>query len=182
MALVKESIHTYYILINLHHIIFDAKSFELLIKEFLSLYNGEKLHSSKIQFGDYVIWQKKLFKTEYLKKQRNYWLKIFNDKLPILNMPTDYPRLPIQNFEGEIITFEIQNGYTNIKNTIINTKTTMHIFLLTAFYILLFKYTGQDDIIIGIPTSGRNHYDSNNILGMFVNTVAIRSILFLPNY
>jgi non-ribosomal peptide synthetase component F len=111
-----------------------------------------------------------------MKKQEEYWLNKFKGDIPILNMPTDYPRPSIKSFAGNIVKYEIDTTLTNkIKTLLLEKQTTVYIILLAVFNILLSKYTGQDDIITGCPTSGRNHPDLENIIGMFVNTLPMRN-------
>ena len=91
-------------------------------------------------------------------------------------MPTDYPRPPVRNSEGDRLSFEAGRELTNkLNNLATETGITLYMLLLSAYNILLSKYTGQEEIIVGTPTAGRPHVDLQNIIGMFVNTLAMRN-------
>ncbi|MGG0120491.1 amino acid adenylation domain-containing protein [Bacillus paranthracis] len=165
-----------YLLIDMHHIISDGVSMSILIKEFTELYSGKSLEPLKLQYKDFVAWQNNFLKLEDMKKQEEYWINRFSDEIPVLNMPTDYERPPIQSFEGDSIKFEVDEETTRkLRKLAKETETTMHMVLLSAFNILLSKYSGQEDVIVGMPIAGRLHADLQNIMGMFVNTLAIRN-------
>ncbi|EPN2037548.1 condensation domain-containing protein, partial [Clostridium botulinum] len=98
-----------------------------------------------------------------------YWMNRFNDEIPVLNMPTDYTRPSIMNFEGDRINFSIEKDITNrIRKIARETGSTIYMILLSGLNILLSKYSGQEDIIIGSPIAGRTHVDLEPIIGMFV--------------
>ena len=117
-----------------------------------------------------------MLKTNAIKKQEEYWIDSFAGEIPVLNMPADYPRPLVQSFEGDSAYFEAGRELTEkLNNLTAETGTTLYMALLSAYNILLFKYTGQEDIIVGSPIAGRQHADLKNIIGMFVNTLAIRN-------
>ncbi|MDQ1355252.1 MAG: hypothetical protein QG657_5562, partial [Acidobacteriota bacterium] len=177
-AVVHLSRREHFLLFDMHHIIADGVSMGILVRNFVNLYEGNKLPALKLQYIDFAGWQNKMFKCGQMKKQEEYWLKKFNGDIPVLNMPTDYPRQLEKSFAGNIVTTEIDIPLTDkIKTVILETGNTLYIVLLTVLNILLSKYTGQDDIIVGCPTAGRNHEDLENIIGMFVNTLAMRNYL-----
>ncbi len=165
-----------YLLIDMHHIISDGVSMNILIKEFADIYNGKSLEPLKLQYKDFAAWQNNFLKSDEMKKQEEYWIKMFNDEMPILNIPTDYERPSVQSFEGDNIKFEVDEETTEkLRELSKETGSTIHIVLLSAFNILLSKYSGQEDIIVGMPIAGRPHTDFQNIMGMFVNTLALRN-------
>ncbi|MCH7324062.1 condensation domain-containing protein, partial [Solibacillus sp. MA9] len=148
----------------------------ILMKEFIELYKGKELQPVKLQYKDFAEWQNKFMKSEEMKKQEEYWLNVFRDEVQVLNIPTDYERPAIQSFEGDTLNVEVDEKTTELlRNLTKETGTTMHMVLLSGFYILLSKYSGQEDIVIGIPIAGRSHADLQNIMGMFVNTLALRN-------
>ncbi|MBN1050271.1 non-ribosomal peptide synthetase [Clostridium botulinum] len=165
-----------YLLIDMHHIISDGVSMSILINEFATLYNGGYLEQLKLQYKDFAAWQNNFLSSEEVKKQEEYWINMFNDEIPVLNLPYDYERTDNQSFEGDSINFQIDKDLTyDLKHFTKKTGTTVHMVLLSAFYILLSKYSGQEDIVVGIPIAGRPHVDLQNIIGMFVNTLALRN-------
>ncbi|WBW96389.1 non-ribosomal peptide synthetase [Oceanirhabdus sp. W0125-5] len=171
-----ESKNKEYMLIDMHHIISDGVSMEILIKDFTALYNGEVLEPLKLQYKDFAAWQNNFLKSEKMKKQEEYWVNRFNDEIPLLNLPYDYERPTIQSFEGDSVSFKVDEITTKKLRVLAKeTGATMHMVLLSSVYILLSKYSGQDDIVIGIPIAGRPHADLQNIMGVFVNTLALRN-------
>ena len=111
-----------------------------------------------------------------MKEQKEYWINRFNDEIPVLNMPTDYERPPMQSFEGDNISFKLDKELTkDLKRIAKETGSTMYMVLLSGVNILLSKYSGQEDIIVGSPIAGRPHADLEKIIGMFVNTLAMRN-------
>ncbi|MBW9155187.1 non-ribosomal peptide synthase/polyketide synthase [Clostridium tagluense] len=171
-----ESKEKNYLLIDMHHIISDGVSMSILIKEFTVLYNGETLESLKLQYNDFASWQNNFLKSEEMKKQEEYWVNSFNDEIPVLNLPYDYERPAMQSFEGDNVSFELDEKTTEeLRKLAKETGATMHMVLLSVFNILLSKYSGQEDIVVGTPIAGRAHADLQNIMGMFVNTLALRN-------
>lgn len=159
-------------LFDMHHIISDGISMNILMNEFALLLNGDQLPQLRIQYKDYAVW----LQASNCKRQEEYWLNIFKDEIPVLDMPTDYPRPSIQSFEGESIYFEIEKNLAfSLEKFIKNTGTTLYIFFLAAYTVLLSKYTAQDDIVVGSPIANRPHPDLNNLIGMFTNTLVMRN-------
>ena len=175
-ALVKIKDEKYLLLFDMHHIISDGVSMALLMKEFAALYNGDPLPELRLQYKDFSVWQNKLYASGVLKQQEEYWLSRFAGKIPVLSLPTDFPRPAVQSIEGRSITFELDKVSTNkLKNIAFETGTTLYMILLASYNILLHKYTQQEDIVVGSPVAGRSHSDLENIIGVFVNTLAIRN-------
>ncbi|ATO50304.1 non-ribosomal peptide synthetase [Brevibacillus laterosporus DSM 25] len=167
--------HHYLLSLDMHHIISDGVSMNLFLQEFMTLYQGEALPALAIQYKDYALWQQSDEQRSRLKEQENYWLHRFSDELPTLELPTDYPRPAIQQFDGDEWTFEINADLlAKVKQICSSRGTTLYMTLLAAYQVFLARYTGQEDIIVGSPIAGRSHADLENIIGMFVNTLALR--------
>jgi tyrocidine synthetase-3 len=169
-----------YMMVDMHHIISDGMSIEILIKEFMALQQkgaANTMPGLKLQYKDYSEWQRQRNeKKQVAEKQQTYWLKEFAGERPILNLPYDYPRPAVQSFEGETITFELQNQSVYALNHLVkNENVTLFMILLSVFNILLGKLSGQEDIVIGTPIAGRIHPDLEPVIGMFVNTLALRN-------
>lgn len=176
IGLVKLGTKKNLILFDIHHIIADGTSTAILVNEFIEFYQGNRLPELKIQYKEYAVWQNRLVTENYLQKQEEFWLKMFHDEIPILNLPLDYPRPELQSFIGDSIYFETEPELTVLlKKLAQETGTTLYMVLLASYYTLLFKYTGQEDIIVGVPLSSRSHLDLENVIGMFVNTLAFRN-------
>ncbi|WP_159433260.1 non-ribosomal peptide synthetase [Clostridium cavendishii] len=178
VGLIELKEDRYILIFDMHHIISDGISMGILTKEFGEIYGGKELEGLKLQYKDYSEWQNKIQQKEEFKKQESYWLKEFEGEIPILNMPTDYNRPLVQSFKGDSIDFTIGKEETKILREIARESgSTMYMVLLSAFKVLLSKYSGQEEIIVGTPIAGRYHSDLENIIGMFVNTLAIRSTI-----
>jgi len=176
VGLIKVHPKKHILMYDMHHIISDGTSMGILVKEFAGLYEGKVLPELRLQYKDYAAWQNSMFNNGTMKKQEEHWLKEFEEEIPVLNLPTDYQRPAIQSFEGDSICFELSEGITRgLRKVTEETGATMYMVLLSGFNILLSKYSGQEDIVIGSPIAGRPHADLENILGMFVNTLAMRN-------
>jgi len=164
------------LIFDMHHIISDGVSMEILIKEFVSLYEGKELPELRIQYKDYAAWENELYKSDKIKKQEQYWTGVFKEEIPVLNLPVDYLRPTVQSFEGDNINFEADKEITaSINRVAKETGTTLYMVLLAAYSMLLSKYSGQEDIVVGSPIAGRPHLELQNIIGMFVNTLPMRN-------
>jgi iturin family lipopeptide synthetase B len=168
---------TYYLLlIDMHHIISDGTSHDILRNEFLKLLYHEKLVNLKLQYKDYSEWQSSGPQRKWILKQEPYWLKEFSDELPVLHLPIDYPRPLIQGFAGAFVQFELDSRETSIlKDIAEENDVTLYMILLVVFNVLFSKLSGQEDIIVGSPIAARPHHDLQYVIGMLVNTLAMRN-------
>jgi tyrocidine synthetase-3 len=167
---------------DIHHITGDGTSTGILVHDFTSLYErgveDETLPSLHIQYKDYTLWQHRLAGSGAFQRQEEYWLRIFpeHEELPLLNLATDYPRPNVFRFQGRRYSFHIEAPLcATLKSLCSRTGATLYMILMTSFNILLHKYTGQEDMVVGIGTAGRGHADLQSIAGMFVNTLPLRS-------
>ncbi|MBP2646106.1 MAG: amino acid adenylation domain protein, partial [Firmicutes bacterium] len=176
VKLVEIAEDQYVVLFDMHHIISDGVSMEILVKELTRLYEGQELEKLRIQYKDFSAWQNKLLTTERFKQQEEYWLRTFAGELPVLSLPSDYSRPSVRSFEGDELEFTLSEELTDKLNKLAGqTGTTMYMVLLAAYTTLLSKYSGQEDIIVGSPIAGRPHADLEKVVGMFVNTLAMRN-------
>jgi amino acid adenylation domain-containing protein len=176
VGLIKIAESQYILMYDLHHIITDGTSMQVFVKEFMALYGGKHLPPLKVHYKDFSQWQNRLFLSGKIKKQQEYWLKQLEGEIPVLNLPTDYPRSEIQRFEGDTLQFEIGSERTRALNHLAKEhNATLYMVLLASFNILLTKLSGQEDIIIGSPIAGRRHADLHFTMGMFVNTLVTRN-------
>lgn len=164
------------LLIDMHHIISDGTSLSIFTNELCSLYNGSSLPELSITYKDFAISENEKLSSGALQDAENYWIKQFSDEVPLLNLPTNHPRPSIRSFKGEKV-YSVLDASTTYKINILakNLGVTPYMLLLAAYYILLKKYTSQDDIVVGSPVIGRDSANIYNVIGMFVNTLAIRS-------
>ena len=176
VGLIRILENKHILMVDMHHIISDGVSVSILMKEFSSLYIGTELPELKIQYKDYAVWQRQGLKSHEIQKQEKYWLDIFGSDIPTLNMPTDFRRPSVQNFQGDSVDFKIDKIQKEKLHSLAReNQTTLYMVLLTAYNILLSKYTDGEDIVIGSPIAGRQHLDLSNIVGMFVNILALRN-------
>lgn len=176
MQLVKLSTGKHVLMYDMHHIISDGTSSTIISREIASLYEGASLPELNIQYKDFSEWQNELLKSEKIKEQEQYWEDRFKKGIPVLDLPYDFKRPVVQSFEGGRTSFEIDSGlYDGLKKIALASGATMYMVLLSAYNVLLHKYSGQEDIIIGSPIAGRNHMELQNALGMFINTLAMRN-------
>lgn len=176
VGLVKIAGGKHVLLFDMHHIISDGTSTGILIREFIGLYQGNRLPELTIQYKDFTAWHNRLLESELIRKQEEYWLGRFSGPLPVLNLPTDFPRPAKQSFAGKRIYFKLDRSLTQaLKDTAREAGATLYMVLLAGYTVLLSRYTGQEDIIVGSPIAGRPHANLQNLIGMFINTLAMRN-------
>ncbi|WP_298510518.1 non-ribosomal peptide synthetase [uncultured Kordia sp.] len=181
--LIQTETNQHVLLFFIHHIISDAWSMSIMMKELLVLYNAYKndttpsLHPLKIQYKDYAEWQNKQLKDNSLKEQQTYWLEKLNGKIAPLELPTDYIRPKFQTFNGAVLDFTLD---ATIKENLLelskNEEVSFFMVLIASLKTVFYKYTGQTDIVIGTAAAGRKHPDLENQLGFYINTLALRTI------
>lgn len=164
------------LLLDMHHIISDGTSLNILLQELCDLYNGETLSTKELEYKDFTVWEQSQMTTDNFKEQKEYWINQFKDEIPLLNMPTSYPRPSVQNFEGSNYYAKLsKEQFSKINLLAQKLGITPYMLMLSVYYILLSKYTSQDDIVVGTPIVGRDMPELTNMLGMFVNTLALRN-------
>ncbi|MEC1933737.1 lichenysin non-ribosomal peptide synthetase LicA [Bacillus paralicheniformis] len=175
MSIIRFTGEKHLLLVDMHHIISDGASVSVLIDEMTKLYAGEALEPLRIQYKDFSVWQQHLL-TERHKVQEEYWLKELAGELPVLTLPADYPRPSIQTFEGSRLSFALKPELVQqLRKLAKETDSTLYMVLAASYSALLSKLSGQSEVIVGSPAAGRPHTDLNRIIGMFVNTLAIRT-------
>lgn len=176
ISLIKTGELSHLLMLDMHHIIADGLSSVILVDEFIKLYADEELPELKLQYKDFAAWQNELFAGELIKNQRQYWLEVFKGSIPVLDLPADFPRPAFQSTEGNKLSFNLNENIINgIKRVAGQNGATLYMVLLAAYYTLLYRYTGQEDIVVGTAAAGRQHNDLDNMIGMFVNTLAMRN-------
>jgi tyrocidine synthetase-3 len=166
----------HFILIDMHHIVVDGLSQKILTDEFKHLYQGYELDKPLFQFKDFSEWQQKTEVIQQINSQQKYWKELFNEDIPILNLPNDYERPKTQNFEGKRIDFTVDSvDAEKIKILATNEGVSNFMLLLGLFKVFLARISGQEDIVVGVPVSGRRNHEIQQVVGMFVNTLPIRS-------
>jgi len=179
---VAESGHI--LLVIAHHIAMDGSSATIFWKEFGLLYqafvNGRPspLPDLAIQYADYAAWQTKRYESEAATQQLNYWTRQLAGAPPLLDLPTDRPRPPIQTFRGAKHFFSLpQPLITELKALGRREQATFFMVLLAALQVLIARYTQKDDISVGTPIANRSHPEIEGLIGFFVNTLVLRGDL-----
>ena len=162
--------------LDMHHIISDGTSLNIFINELCKLYNNETLNELNISYKDFAVWENNKLSSGKFKEAEEFWLSQFKTDIPALNMPTNFPRSMVKSYDGNKFYFKFNEETTSKINTLCKKlEVTPYMFLLSVYYILLHKYTSQSDIIVGTPIVGRSIADLYNIIGMFVNTLPMRT-------
>lgn len=172
------------ILINMHHIISDGWSTKLFIESLSQAYlqarsgNTASLPELDVQYADFAIWQHEWLQGDVLQKQLNYWQDYLAGSPPLLTLPTDRPRPAIQSDNGAGLDFDLPGELVKRVHQIANDQSiTPFMILLSAYSVLLSRYSGQKDLCIGIPIAGRHIGAIEPLIGFFVNALIIRSKL-----
>lgn len=174
--LVRTAPDVHFLLIDLHHLCSDGVTIEIIKREIAELYQGLELTPLRLQYRDFAAWQTAQLQSDDVKKQEQYWLKRFAGDVPVLNLPTDFPRPAVQSYAGERLKFEIDaSTVLGLKEAAQSQGATLYMALLGIYNILLAMYSMQDDVIIGSPIAGRTRPDFQPIAGIFVNMLAMRN-------
>lgn len=174
--ILKVSEDKYILIMDVHHIVVDGKSTEILVSELWQIYSQKELPKLPVQYKDYAVWHNNMLLQDKGINMEEYWINKFNDEIPVLDIPTDYPRKDDISFEGESIKYEISEELMDSLNRICReANVTMNTILLASYFGLIANYACQEDIIIGLPVIGRRHMDLENVVGMFVNTLPVRA-------
>lgn len=175
VGLIKLGPTTHILLMDIHHIVNDGVSQGILISDFCSIYNGDALGSLKLQYKDYAVWQQSGTRQRQVAAAKEFWRKEFETEVASLELPIDYPRPLFRDNQGDTIEFRLSIEETAKLRQLAQAEgATLFMVLLSAFNILLAKVGGQDDVVVGVPISGRDHADLQSMVGMFVNTLVVR--------
>ena len=169
-------------LLNLHHIVFDGWSRGVFMRELKALYeafstgNTLLLPELPIQYADFAHWQRQWLRGEVLETQLDYWKQQLAGAPSLLELPSDRPRPPIQTFRGSTEHFQLNPQLTQkLLSVSQQSGATLFMTLLTAFATLLYRYSGQEDVVIGSPIAHRNRSETESVIGLFLNTLALRT-------
>ncbi|HJT56493.1 MAG TPA: amino acid adenylation domain-containing protein [Ktedonobacteraceae bacterium] len=187
VMLYRLSENTHIFLLLMHHIICDGWSLGVFLRELKTLYEAylegkpSPLPELPIQFADFVLWQREWLQGEVLASQLTYWKKQFADPVPVLQLPSDHPRPAVQTFHGSSLDFSLSEDLSRaLKILSQRYGCTLFMTLLAAFQTLLYRYSKQDDITIGVPIANRQRVETEGLIGFFANTLALRRLLKEP--
>jgi len=184
VLLLVQDPETTVLIYSMHHIISDAWSMELFKRELVAIYDAylvgkpSPLPEPTVQYADFAVWQRGWLQGEVLEKQLSYWKNMLGGDLPILEMPSDRPRPAISTYQGNFINVVIPESLTE-KLMELNRQQgcSMFMTLFSAFNLLLYRYSGQDDILVGSPIANRKRPELEEIIGFFINTLVLRTDL-----
>ncbi|AFY44054.1 non-ribosomal peptide synthetase [Nostoc sp. PCC 7107] len=172
----------YVLLFTVHHIISDGWSMGVLIQEVAALYQAfaqnqaSPLPELPIQYVDFAVWQRQWLQGEVRENLLNYWKQKLGGDIPILQLPTDYSRPPIQTFKGKRKAFSLSADLTEALKTLSRHEdVTLFMTLLAGFKTLLHRYSSQEDILVGSAIANRNSPQTEQLIGFFVNTLVLRT-------
>jgi len=182
--LLRLGVDEHALLLNMHHLISDGWSMGIFTRELRALYeafsNGESspLPELPIQYADFALWQREQMHGENFQAQLAYWKQQLSGNLPVLQVPTDRSRPQAQSFRGRHQSVKFPKSLTEaLRRLARREEVTLFITLLAAFKVLLHRYTGQDDIIVGSTFANRNRRELQDLIGFFVNTLPLRTQL-----
>jgi len=183
-SLVRMGHEEHVLLLTVHHIVSDGWSQGVMVREVGKLYQAfsegkeSPLEELPVQYADFAQWRRNWLTGDVLDQQLAYWRKQLGGDLPVLDLPTDRPRPEVQSFRGATLTTTLPPGLSNALGVVCRREgVTLFMLLLAAFKALLYRYTGQDEIVIGAPIANRNNVETENLIGFFVNTLVLRTDL-----
>lgn len=165
------------ILIDSHHIILDGTSLNILISQFYDLYNGQEIQSLDIDYKDYSYWENNYLNSEHIIPIKNYWNNRFkNYDIPIINLPYDNQPANKKTYSGNKLYYNIpKNLFNDVSSFAKKHNMSNYMVFLSVLYLLLYKYTGQENIIVGSPLESRYSTQLDNMIGMFVNNIVLNA-------
>jgi NRPS condensation-like uncharacterized protein/acyl carrier protein len=182
--LLKLAQNDHILLLVMHHIVTDGWSMGVFIEELTTLYQAFSTQQSSplpelpIQYADFAVWQRQYLKGEKIETQLAYWRQQLEGKQPALEFPTDYPRPPVQSFRGARQSFAVSKMLSDaLKRLSQQEGVTLFMTLLAAFKAVLHNYTNQDDLIVGTDVANRTQYETQKLIGFFVNQLVLRTNL-----
>ncbi|NOK32233.1 amino acid adenylation domain-containing protein [Corallococcus exercitus] len=181
-ALLRLAPRTHVLWLNMHHIVSDGWSMGVLVRELSALYGAQvsrqpsPLPPLPVQYVDYAAWQRVWLKDEVLEHHLAYWRRQLAGVPPLLELPTDKPRPRVQSQRGAQVPVQLSGALTEALQALCQReRATLFMGLVTAWQVLLSRYSGQEDIPLGSPIAGRTREDTEGLIGFFVNTLVLRT-------
>ncbi|MEI9989089.1 MAG: amino acid adenylation domain-containing protein [Rhizomicrobium sp.] len=182
-ALIRRGAQDNVFVLVMHHIVSDGWSLGIFWRELIALYNAfymggpSPLPELPIQYADFAVWQREELQGERLARLVDYWKRRLAD-LPVLALPTDRPRPPVLSYRGAVQELTLPRGLTGALRALSQREgATLFMTLFSAFAVVLQRYSGQDDIAVGLPSASRNHKELEGLIGFFINSLVLRADL-----
>ena len=183
-GVMRIAVEEHVFLCTMHHTITDAWSMQVFVKELSALYDGfvsgtvPKLPELPVQYGDFSEWQQQALQTELIQEQLSYWADKLKGAAPVLDLPQAAPRPNEQTLAGTTRTFPIPRELmTGVSTLATRQNSTVFMLLLAAFKVLLYRYSRQSDVLVGVPVAGRSQVEIEGVIGFFVDTLVLRDDL-----
>jgi amino acid adenylation domain-containing protein len=183
-SLLRLGAEDHVLLITMHHIVSDGWSGGVLFREMWALYEAYRagrespLPELPVQYADYAVWQREQLAGEALERHLSYWRERLAGAPELLELPTDHPRPAVQTFRGATVPVELSPELLERLQALGRSEgATLYMTVLAAFQVLLSKYSGSDDIVVGSPIAGRTRKEIKELIGLFVNTLVLRTDL-----
>ncbi|RKI15374.1 amino acid adenylation domain-containing protein [Corallococcus sp. AB030] len=174
--LIREAERRHVLVLNLHHIVSDGWSFGVLYQELSAAYRARDLEPLSLQYPDYAAWQRQWLQGDVLQRELGFWERQLADVPHVLELPTDRPRPAVQGFAGDIHRFTVPARlHRELEALARREGATLFMALLTGFQVLLSRYSGQRDFVVGTPIANRTRKELEGLIGFFVNTLPIRA-------
>ncbi|RKH30864.1 non-ribosomal peptide synthetase, partial [Corallococcus sicarius] len=181
-SLLRLSERQHVLLLNLHHVISDGWSSGVLVRELAALYEAFRqgrpspLRELPVQYADYAAWQRQWLKGDVLERQVSWWKQQLAGAPTQLELPTDFPRPPVLSNRGGRVPVRLSKELSRAVESLAQREgATSFMVLLSAWQLLLSRYSGQDDLLVGTPIAGRRHTETEDLIGFFVNTLVLRA-------
>ncbi|BCJ94172.1 hypothetical protein acsn021_17410 [Anaerocolumna cellulosilytica] len=180
VTLIKWKNEDFTLVTDMHHMISDGKSCAVFTDELMNLYNGMHLPKVTLQFKDFAEWQHNYYKLnkEKMEQHKEYWLNMYKERPELCRIPSDKHTDDLFEFTGETLYFMLPSELKDkLKNLHTELKVTLFTLFMSAYFILLHKYTGKNDLMVGTASMGRTHQETEYIIGLFVNTLPLRTLI-----
>lgn len=176
LALIRCPDETQVLFMDFHHLIADGGSMSILLEDFFALYQGRPLAPATSTYADYVSREQQLVAGADYAQQKRYWLERFTPPPPVLDLPADFARPPVNDFGGDTLRFSLDASvYDGVRKLAREQHATPYMVLLTAYFVFLHKLTEQTDFCVGTPFDRRSGGDFDRVIGMFAQTLVIRA-------
>ncbi|MFL5538127.1 MAG: condensation domain-containing protein, partial [Longimicrobiaceae bacterium] len=184
VSLLRLGAEDHVLLLSQHHIVSDGWSMGVLYRELSALYEAYRagrespLPELAVQYADYAVWQREQLEGEVLERQLSYWRERLTGAPELLELPTDHPRPAVQTYRGATAPVELSPELLERLEALGRREgATLYMTLLGAFQVLLSKYSGSEDVVVGSPIAGRTRKEVEELIGFFVNTLVLRTDL-----